>query len=73
MKKTKWYNRTWVIILFCIFLPPAGIALVWFHPNYSKWAKVIWSLVVSFFSLAAVLLFNKYKDKIGRNARETWS
>jgi hypothetical protein len=73
MKKMMWYNRTWVIILFCIFLPPVGIVLVWIHPNFSKQAKVIWTVIVSFLSIAAVFLFNKYKDKIGRNARETWS
>jgi hypothetical protein len=67
----KWYNRTWVIILFCIFLPPVGIALVWLRPSMHKWVKIIWTLIVSFFSLAVVLLFNKYKDRLGQNAKGT--
>ena len=69
MKKMKWYNRPWVIILFCIFLPPVGIALLWIHPNISKWAKVVWTLIVSFFSIAAVLLFNTYKDRLRHSTK----
>ena len=69
MKKMQWYNRPWVIILFCIFLPPVGIALVWIHPNISKRTKVVWTVIVSFFSLAAVLLFNTYNDRLRHSAK----
>lgn len=65
----KWYSRPWVIILFCIFLPPVGIMLVWLHPNISKRAKVVWTVIVSFFSLVAVLLFNRYKDRLRQDER----
>lgn len=49
--RMKWYNNTLVVILFCIILPPVGIVFIWIHPNWSQKVKIIWSLIVGFYSM----------------------
>jgi hypothetical protein len=47
----KWYNMTWVVVLFCIFVPPVGIVFLWVHPTWTQKAKIVWTLIVGFASL----------------------
>ncbi|NFE94543.1 hypothetical protein [Clostridium botulinum] len=37
----KWYEKTWVIILFLIFFFPVGLYLVWKHSEFNKKTKII--------------------------------
>lgn len=43
----KWYRKTWVIVLFSIFIPPVGIVLAWINPNYSSKTKWIFTGVLA--------------------------
>ncbi|WP_252238860.1 hypothetical protein [Clostridium sp. VAP51] len=42
----KWYEKTWVIILFLIFFFPVGLYLVWKHSEFSKKTKIIITAVI---------------------------
>ena len=44
----KWYEKTWVIILFLIFLWPIGLFLMWrYKKNWGKVAKISITIVVA--------------------------
>ena len=44
----KWYEKTWVIILFLIFLWPIGLFLMWrYKKNWGKVAKIVITVVVA--------------------------
>ncbi len=43
LSNKKWYQKTWIMVLFGIFLPPVGIILALINPRYSTRAKSITS------------------------------
>ncbi len=46
--KTPWYGKTWVIILFLIFLWPVGLILMWMKTcAWQKVAKIIVTIVIA--------------------------
>ncbi|MBZ9691651.1 hypothetical protein [Clostridium sp. M14] len=47
----KWYEKTWVIILFLIFFFPVGLYLMW---KYSKWNKAVKVVLTIFFALVII-------------------
>lgn len=46
-KVQKWYEQTWVIVLFLIFIWPIGLFLMWRFADWSKAAKVIVTIIVA--------------------------
>lgn len=56
LNRDKWYTKSWVIILFIVFLWPVGLFLMWrYRKNWSKVAKVIITVLVvsiAFYSCA---------------------
>ncbi len=42
----KWYEKSWVIILFLIFFWPVGVFLMWRYAPWSKLAKIIITVVL---------------------------
>lgn len=51
-EKAPWWQQAWVIILACIFVPPAGIALLWIAPlNGKKANKIIITVFLSIYTL----------------------
>src|SRR5699024_11695797 len=38
----KWYEQTWVIVLFLIFFFPVGLFLMW---RYGKWTTIVKTIV----------------------------
>lgn len=54
----KWYQKTWVIILFLIFFFPVGIGLMWMS-NWKTPAKVIISIL---FGILLILSFTSKDD-----------
>src|SRR5699024_12392126 len=38
----KWYEQTWVIVLFLIFFFPVGLFLMW---RYAKWTTIVKTIV----------------------------
>ena len=70
-RKEKFYEKTWLIVLACIFLPPAGLALIWItgKPKNYK-ARCIISVILA---IITVLLFfpdsdSKIKDNTAQEA-----
>ena len=43
--KTKWYFANSVVVIALLSGGPLALPLVWLHPNYSKWVKVIVTII----------------------------
>lgn len=64
--KTKWYEKTWLMWVLLIFLPPAGILLLWVsHKEMVAKKKVILTVVfiIWFFIVLAVSDRNEINNK----------
>lgn len=49
--KVPFWQKTWVIVLICIFIPPAGIALLWIANKGSKTTRIVLTVILGFYSL----------------------
>lgn len=47
----KWYQKTWVVILFLVFFFPVGLFLMW---KYSNWNKVVKGAVTGLFCILII-------------------
>lgn len=46
-QKEKWYQKSWVVILFLLFIWPVGLFLMWkYKNNWTKIAKIIITILV---------------------------
>ncbi|MDD3307247.1 MAG: Ltp family lipoprotein [Acetobacterium sp.] len=50
--KTPFWQKTWVVVLACIFIPPAGIALLWIGKKGGMVLRIILTVILGFYSLA---------------------
>lgn len=50
--KVPFWQKTWVVVLACIFIPPAGIALLWIGKKGGMVIRIILTVVLGFYSLA---------------------
>ncbi|PKM47894.1 MAG: hypothetical protein CVV01_05250 [Firmicutes bacterium HGW-Firmicutes-6] len=50
--KVPWWQKTWVVVLACIFIPPAGIALLWVGQKGGMVMRVVLTVILGFYSLA---------------------
>lgn len=67
-EKEKFYQKTWVIVLACIFLPPLGIVLMWISDKPKKQAvRIVISVILGLYTIGALNTGtsngNKSKDK----------
>ena len=58
VKKSKWYFKSWsLLVSFCV-AGPFMLPLVWFHPKMGRMAKIVWTiiiLVLTFFMLRVLM------------------
>ena len=55
-RKEKFYEKTWLIVLVCIFLPPVGIVLMWISNKPKNLAaRIIITVVLAFYTLVALV------------------
>lgn len=52
---SKWYQRTWFIVLSLIFLAPLGIFLTWKYANWSKNTKIIATIASALFFIFSMI------------------
>lgn len=50
--KVPWWQKTWVVVLACIFIPPAGIALLWIGKKGGQTTRIVLTVLLGFYSLA---------------------
>lgn len=63
--KEKWYKRTWVIILFLLFLWPVGLYLMWkYKKDWSKAVKIIISILVALIMINYFSTLGKVDSRI---------
>ena len=47
-QKEKWYQKSWVVILFLVFIWPVGLFLMWkYKKNWTKVAKIIITVLIA--------------------------
>ena len=55
--KVKWYFKTSFLVIAFLCVGPLALPLVWFHPRYSKVAKIIVTimiLILTYYSVKAL-------------------
>lgn len=62
-KIVKWYQKTWIIVLFIIFFFPVGLFLMW---KYTDWKKPI-KIVVTIVLVVMVFIAGKSGVDINKN------
>lgn len=50
--KVPFWQKTWVVVLACIFIPPAGLALLWVGKKGGMVLRIILTVILAFYSLA---------------------
>ncbi|WP_207707154.1 Ltp family lipoprotein [Acetobacterium wieringae] len=50
--KVPFWQKTWVVVLACIFIPPAGLALLWVGKKGGMVLRIILTIILGFYSLA---------------------
>ena len=50
--KVPWWQKMWVVVLACIFIPPAGIALLWVGKKGNMTVRIILTVILGFYSLS---------------------
>lgn len=49
--KAPWWKKTWVVVLACIFIPPAGLVLLWVGSKGGLVSRIILTVILGFYSL----------------------
>ncbi len=52
----KWYEQTWVIVLFLIFFWPVGLFLMWRFADWKKAVKTIVTVVISAYFVICIII-----------------
>lgn len=50
--KVPFWQKTWVVVLACVFIPPAGLALLWVGKKGVMILRIILTVILAFYSLA---------------------
>lgn len=58
--QTKWYDKTWLVIVLCIFFFPVGLYALWKNSNIGKGWKIG---VTAFYTLFVIIQLSKKEDK----------
>lgn len=64
----EWYEKTWVVVLLCIFFFPVGIYALWKNSTISKGWKIG---VTAFFALIVIANIAEKKESTSNNAAST--
>ena len=60
-KNTKWYFQKWFVLIMLFILPPVGITILWVGSNFSKFFKIVFSILFSFwFGYSLFTINQKY-------------
>ena len=55
--KPKWYYNVWFVLFMLFFvLGPFGLPLVWKNPRFSRWVKMLLTVVMIFYTVALIEL-----------------
>ncbi|MEG1107167.1 MAG: Ltp family lipoprotein [Eubacterium sp.] len=54
--KVPFYRKSWFVILLIIFIPPAGLVMMWVNKQFSKVARIILTIFLVFYSFTWSIL-----------------
>lgn len=57
MNKEHIYNKTWLVVLFLIIIPPLGVVFLWINDNAKLWVKITLTVAVTFAMIYLMMLF----------------
>lgn len=49
--KVPWWQKTWVVVLACIFIPPAGLTLLWVNSKGRLGLRIFLTIILAIYSL----------------------
>ena len=53
--KPRWYYNIWFVLLMLFFvLGPLGLPLVWKNPRFSRWVKVMLTLIMVLYTVLLI-------------------
>ncbi|MBI4003396.1 MAG: hypothetical protein HY353_00060 [Candidatus Omnitrophica bacterium] len=53
--KPKWYYNVWFVLVMLFFVVgPLGLPLVWKNPRFSRWVKVVLTIVMAVYTVALI-------------------
>ena len=47
VEKTPFYKKNWFVILLIIFIPPAGLIMMWVNKQFGKTARIVLTIVLA--------------------------
>ncbi len=53
---TKWYFSTSVVVIALLFVGPFALPLVWLHPHYKRFTKIILTIIIIGLSIWAYFI-----------------
>lgn len=51
VEKTPFYKKNWFVILLIIFIPPAGLIMMWVNKQFRKTARIVLTVVLAIYSI----------------------
>lgn len=51
VEKTPFYKKNWFVILLIIFIPPAGLIMMWVNKQFGKTARIVLTVVLAIYSI----------------------
>ena len=51
VEKTPFYKKNWFVILLIIFIPPAGLVMMWVNKQFGKTARIVLTIVLAIYSV----------------------
>lgn len=51
VEKTPFYKKNWFVILLIIFIPPAGLIMMWVNKQFGKTARIVLTIVLAIYSI----------------------
>lgn len=49
--KVPWWQKTWVVVLACVFIPPAGLTLLWVNSKGGIGLRIFLTIILAIYSL----------------------
>ncbi len=58
----QWYDKTWLVIVLCIFVFPVGLYALWKSEQFSKTWKIAGTVLVAFLVVGAIAINDPSKE-----------
>jgi hypothetical protein len=50
----KWYDKTWLVVILCLFIFPIGLYALWKSSKIAKGWKIAWTVIIGVLAIASL-------------------